>query len=282
MNKFLGYLNKFIGTIIDYVLRGVIFIVDLLVSVFSSVRQLFGYIVSMGGCLIILFLVNPFILGPILRNPFIVTVLSLSIIIPIIGKIAVSYLKYIHYMATEYFYDKADNYLLGRKASYENIKDYGEKYKKDQEAERLRKEAEERKRREEEWKKRYEEQNRGSGTYWSFGDFSDFEEFFRNANQGGYYSQNGQNYGGSQQRGYQGSPRGASFESQYEEACNKLGVSASADKYEIKLAYKKMAKKYHPDLNKDEGATEKFQEINNAYDFLSDENIERYKRLKAN
>lgn len=279
MNKFLGYLNKFIGTIFDYILRGVIFIVNLLVTIFSSVRQLFGYILSMGGCLLILFLINPFVLGPILRNPVILFLLIFSITIPIIGTIAVSYLKYIHYMVTEYFYDKADNYLLGRKASYENIKDYGDKYKKDLEEERRRKEEERRRQQEEEWKKKFENFTGGSGTgsYWTFGDFSDFEEFFNNAGQGGYYSEQNQGYGS-----YQGATRGSSFETQYKEACNTLGVDSNADKYEIKLAYKKMAKKYHPDLNKNEGATEKFQEVNNAYEFLSDDNIERYKRLKSN
>ena len=276
MNKILGYLNKFIGTIIDYVLRFVILIVEVLVNIFSSVRQLFGYILSMGGCLLILFIFNPLIFFPIISNPFVLGLIVFSIIIPIIGQIAVSYLKYIHYMATEYFYDKADKYLLGREASYKNIKDYGDKYKKDKEEERIRLEEERRKKEEEERKRRFEEFTGGSGTYWNFGDFSNFEEFFRNAQQqgGGYYNQSGQNY--------QGSSRGSSFESQYEEACKVLGVSSSADKYEIKLAYKKMAKKYHPDLNKDPGATEKFQEINNAYDFLSDENIENYKKFKAN
>ena len=40
-----------------------------------------------------------------------------------------------------------------------------------------------------------------------------------------------------------------------------------------------MAKLYHPDLNKAEDAAEKFKQINNAYEFLSDENIARYKNL---
>ena len=52
--------------------------------------------------------------------------------------------------------------------------------------------------------------------------------------------------------------------------------------YEIKLAYRKKAKKYHPDLNKSPDATEMFQRINEAYEFLSDENIERYKNISQN
>ena len=40
-----------------------------------------------------------------------------------------------------------------------------------------------------------------------------------------------------------------------------------------------MAKKYHPDLNKEEGAKEKFQKINAAYEFLNDTNVEMYKKM---
>ena len=51
----------------------------------------------------------------------------------------------------------------------------------------------------------------------------------------------------------------------------------NTDIYDVKLAYRKLAKKYHPDLNKEPGAKEKFQEINDAYEFLSEENIKKYK-----
>ena len=51
-----------------------------------------------------------------------------------------------------------------------------------------------------------------------------------------------------------------------------LGVDKSADEKEIKRAYKKLARKYHPDLNPDnpKEAEEKFKEINEAYDVLKD------------
>lgn len=50
-----------------------------------------------------------------------------------------------------------------------------------------------------------------------------------------------------------------------------LGVTKSASKDEIKSAYRKLAKKYHPDLNKEAGAAEKFKEVQEAYDILYDD-----------
>ncbi|TDL34493.1 molecular chaperone DnaJ [Jeotgalibacillus sp. S-D1] len=50
-----------------------------------------------------------------------------------------------------------------------------------------------------------------------------------------------------------------------------LGVSEGASKEEIKKAYRRLSKKYHPDINKDEDAGDKFKEIKDAYETLSDE-----------
>lgn len=49
-----------------------------------------------------------------------------------------------------------------------------------------------------------------------------------------------------------------------------LGVSRDASQEEIKKAYRTLAKKYHPDVSTDPNATEKFAEIQVAYDCLSD------------
>ena len=54
-----------------------------------------------------------------------------------------------------------------------------------------------------------------------------------------------------------------------------LGVSKTATDEEIKRAFRKLAKQYHPDLNKDPGAEEKFKEIGEAYSVLSDQTKRR-------
>lgn len=59
-----------------------------------------------------------------------------------------------------------------------------------------------------------------------------------------------------------------------------LGISKNASQDELKSAYRSLAKRYHPDVNKDPGAEEKFKEIQEAYAVLSDpqkrETYDRY------
>ena len=59
-----------------------------------------------------------------------------------------------------------------------------------------------------------------------------------------------------------------------------LGVSRDVDKDELKRAYRRLARQYHPDVNKESGAEEKFKEINRAYEVLSEpETRARYDRF---
>ncbi|MBM5820787.1 MAG: molecular chaperone DnaJ, partial [Cyanobacteria bacterium K_DeepCast_150m_m2_101] len=49
-----------------------------------------------------------------------------------------------------------------------------------------------------------------------------------------------------------------------------LGVARDSDADTLKRAYRRLARQYHPDINKDPGAEDKFKEIGRAYEVLSD------------
>ena len=57
---------------------------------------------------------------------------------------------------------------------------------------------------------------------------------------------------------------------QYKDYYEILGISRDASKDEIQRAYRKLAHKFHPDLNKEAGSEEKFKEINETYEVLKD------------
>ncbi|MET7774268.1 DnaJ C-terminal domain-containing protein [Streptomyces sp. NPDC005388] len=62
-----------------------------------------------------------------------------------------------------------------------------------------------------------------------------------------------------------------------------LGVPRTAGAEEIQQAFRKLARKHHPDVNKDPGAEERFKEINDAYSVLSDPRTrQRYDRFGEN
>ncbi len=70
---------------------------------------------------------------------------------------------------------------------------------------------------------------------------------------------------------------------QYKDYYQILGVKKDDTEAVIKAAYRKLARKYHPDVNKEKDAADKFKDINEAYEVLSDkEKRQRYDMLGSN
>ena len=61
--------------------------------------------------------------------------------------------------------------------------------------------------------------------------------------------------------------RGSAKKDFYQE----LGIERGASQSEVKKAYFQLAKKYHPDVNKEKGAAERFANISTAYETLNDQ-----------
>jgi curved DNA-binding protein len=69
----------------------------------------------------------------------------------------------------------------------------------------------------------------------------------------------------------------------YRDYYEALGVPRDASEEDIRKAYRRLARQYHPDVNRDAGAEDRFKEVSEAYEVLRDrEKRERYDRLGAN
>ena len=262
MKSILGNFYKGVGKFFEILTDGIIYLLNLIVTLIDNVKKLLG-IFSM---FFIILLFNPFLLYALLSDSRVMSLLVILFIVPLLGRGLINYLKYLQFMLTEFFYDRADYYLLG-KDSRGSLGDYGKEYTR---------------RKWEQEKRESEERARQQQRMWE----EMFRQYYEQMGRGGYTTYG---RGTTHERGPYGDPFGnqgnvynptGDFIKKYEESCRILGLHPTTDKYEIKLAYRKLAKQYHPDVNKAPDATEKFQELNEANEFLSDSNIQRYEQLK--
>lgn len=275
-----GHVFYGMAVALDAVFGGVIAILDTIVILTESLRRSLAQLLAAGGCLLLFLLLNP--LGMLfLLRPEVLTFLFVIFVVPMLGRTFISLLKYGQYVVTEYFFDYADFLKSGKTRKFQRFGEYGARYIR-KEQERMQREQEARRAAEQRmWEERfrqwyaqqaeaqrqYREQYRGQqGGYGPYGPFGPF--------------------GPGQRPGGAGSSQGGftnpydDFVSKYERSAKILGVPTDTDEYQVKLAYRKLAKQYHPDVNSAPDATKRFQEINDAYDFMSKDNMERYKRIR--
>lgn len=256
--KILGKIVHGLATRIGTIFNVLINLLNVIVVTFEGIRQLLFGIFIIGCSTIFIFPIIPLML-PKEAMYFIFAV----IFIPILGPKFISFLRYVNYTLTEWMYDRADSMITGQKVGYESISDYSDKYKYEQEQARRRAQEEAARRQQEEMNRRFEEFVRNFGGY---------------QNTRGYYQQNtGGNYNQGSYGGFNG-VNNIGFKEKYEASCNTLGLGYDTDIYQVKLNYRKLAKKYHPDINNSPDATEKFTKVNEAYEFLTEENIKKYKQ----
>ena len=263
MKKVAGKVLYFIAKLISIILEGLIKITEAIVTFVSSVARGLLILISMGGCLLIFILAGP--LGLVLlTNPFVLLIILFLVLVPLLGTKLVSYLKYLKYIVTEFLFDRARYLTDGVSYQFDSFDEYKKKYKKMEEDRKRREQERRRAEQQKEWEEKFRK-------------WYEYQNYQRENSSQGSYGWYGQNTGYGNDQTYVNPT--SEFKRKYEESCDLLGVNYSADKYEIKLAYRKKAKEYHPDLNKSPNATEMFQKINNAYEFLGDGNIERYKTM---
>lgn len=259
MNKIWASILDMTASVVDFFYKIISIIVAFVVESSDIVRSLILPFVLMAGAGMFLF--PPLLL--ILFSPIGLVFLLIVVLVfsaSFLGRALLNSLIKKNYTRVEYLRYKA-SYYRGEKTvdrDYESFETEYDRKKQQEFEEELRKEEERRRQRqraqEEQWRKI-------------------FEEAF-----GGY--QGGRGYQGGYQQGQQGGYNPFSnFKKQYEDACDVLGVPYSSDYQSIKSKYRQLAKKYHPDLSKETNADEMFKKINNAFDFLSEENVNRYRNL---
>ena len=256
INKTLGKILYIIAKAIDAVFNGTIRLLETFIMIIKGISSGLFLLLSMGGCLFFFLFAIP--LGiRILTDPYALAVIFFFLFFPIIGGKFLTQLKKQKFLVSSYLFNLSNHLISPGEYTYKTFSTYKQTF--EQAEEDYRKEQE---------RRYYEEQQQKQRAWneqfhqWQSGGAGGSRYYYQTGSGGQWHHQQG----GSQSFGH--SP--TNYQQKYKESLQLLEVSEKADQNQLKTAYRKKAKKYHPDINKDPNATRKFQEINDAYKFLSE------------
>lgn len=266
MKKLWGYISLGFAKTIDAMIKGLVFLFELITNISEQAKSIIFPLFMMVFAGMFMF---PPLLFFLFTGPglILLLILSLPMVISFLGKGSLRKLYQWQYATNKFLYAYADDMINNTN----NRKDYSV-YKQEY-IDELNRKFEEQRRREEEARRRRQQ---AENERWE----KIFEEYFNTFGRGGTYSDGRSeqsNTGGYQRPG--GYNPFSQFKAQYEQACDVLGVPYNSDYSEIKSAYRRLAKRYHPDLSQESNAEEMFKKVNNAFEFLSEENVRRYKNM---
>lgn len=228
-----------------FLLDGLVYIIETGVLLVRSFLRGCAILISMGGCLAVILLLGP--VGHwITQHPSLIVVSLIILVFPLLGAASVSFLKAFKEISTRYLFHLSRHLEDPERYMYHAYRFYRQAYRQAEE-DAQRRERDRREQQQKAWEDRFRQWHQYGGTW-------------------------------QQQEQVQANPY-LDFKRKYEESCALLDVPVTADQYKIKLAYRKKAKIYHPDINKSPDATRKFQMVNEAYEFLNEDNIQRYKKI---
>ena len=249
----MNFIRKLLGNLINgftkayaFILDGLVYIVETGILLARSFIKGCAVLFGMGGCLAVFLLAGP-VGSWLIRNPAALAAVLVVLLFPIMGAASVSFLKYFKTVSTSYLFNLASFLKDFGNVRYRSYRSYKEDYRQAEETAARREQAR-REQQQREWEQRFRQWQQ-QGRQWQQGEQTTANPF-------------------------------DDFQRKYENSCKILDVPFTADQYKIKLAYRRKAKAYHPDVNKDPNATRHFQAISEAYDFLNEDNIRRYQTMR--